>query len=382
MARPSIALRRRPLRRGLSAGVVARRHARRVLGVAQGRLSRHQGRRARVGPGDRRHARPRDRHGTGVVGRWHDDLLRQRSHRHLEQSTPTTCATTRRGRSRTSSAARSPAGHRPTARAWRTRNTVAAGGYDVYEIPLDRSTWLPARDFLDDKPPPVVIADNEAWVSQPRPYRAIEDTRAASLDRHARRRVAHREHPDQRHRRGRPAQLRAVGRRRSRARRDRHRCVVFVRRRAAGAQRRGRARTLVTRGGLHIDGVNTDFTEEDWAGTLALGIPLESRPSASWSLSFEYDVDWYRAADGADDPDRSEPARARPAADELRRSWHRDAPGIFRACARRRSGSGRRPASTRRSRCASTIPTSARRIATSRRATRSTSINGCGASRR
>ncbi len=58
------------------------------------------------------------------------------------------------------------------------------------------------------------------------------------------------------------------------------------------------ARTLVDRGGFKIDGVNKTYLEEDWSGTLSLGIPFESRPSSSWSLSFDYDVDWFRLAQG------------------------------------------------------------------------------------
>jgi hypothetical protein len=54
------------------------------------------------------------------------------------------------------------------------------------------------------------------------------------------------------------------------------------------------ARTLVTRGGWRIDGVPKRFQEEDWAGTFAVAIPLESRPTQSWSLQFDYSLDWYR----------------------------------------------------------------------------------------
>ena len=42
------------------------------------------------------------------------------------------------------------------------------------------------------------------------------------------------------------------------------------------------ARTLLERGGWRVDGVSKRYTEEDWAGTFAIGIPLESRPGQSW----------------------------------------------------------------------------------------------------
>ena len=40
-------------------------------------------------------------------------------------------------------------------------NGAPNGGYDVYEIKLDRAAWLPARDYVDDKPAPTDIPDDE-----------------------------------------------------------------------------------------------------------------------------------------------------------------------------------------------------------------------------
>jgi hypothetical protein len=54
------------------------------------------------------------------------------------------------------------------------------------------------------------------------------------------------------------------------------------------------ARTLVNRTGYKIDGVSRSFREEDWSATISSSIPFESRPGTSWSLSFDYDVDWFR----------------------------------------------------------------------------------------
>jgi hypothetical protein len=54
------------------------------------------------------------------------------------------------------------------------------------------------------------------------------------------------------------------------------------------------ARTLLDRGGFRIDGRNTIYTEEDWSGTVALGVPFESRPGASWTFSVDYSIDWSR----------------------------------------------------------------------------------------
>src|SRR6185436_12314327 len=56
----------------------------------------------------------------------------------------------------------------------------------------------------------------------------------------------------------------------------------------------GAGRTLVDRGGFRLDGRNTVYTEEDWSGSLSVGIPFESRPGQSWTFSLDYSADWYR----------------------------------------------------------------------------------------
>jgi hypothetical protein len=57
------------------------------------------------------------------------------------------------------------------------------------------------------------------------------------------------------------------------------------------------SRTLVDRGGWRIDGVNRRYREEDWSATFAVGIPFESRAGTSWSMSLDYDIDWFRLVD-------------------------------------------------------------------------------------
>jgi hypothetical protein len=171
---------------------------------------------------------------------------------------------------------------------------VSQGGYDVYEVPLDRRTWLVAREFVDAKPPPVVIRDQEATVSAPRPYRALETlapqswtgtfnygstttaslatggSDAAGLHSYA---LSLASDSDQK-----PVNVGAAYSYNG----------LRPQLRIAGA------RTIGLRGGFQIDGHNATYTEEDWSGTLSLGIPFESRPGTSWSLSFDYDLDWFR----------------------------------------------------------------------------------------
>jgi hypothetical protein len=171
---------------------------------------------------------------------------------------------------------------------------VPEGGYDLYEVALDPARWRPARDYLDDKPPPVVIRDQEAQVSAPRPYRAIEtlapqtwngtfndgSTSTASLSTSGTDAVG------------------LHGYSLSLATDSAHTALNLGGAYSYNGLRPGLrvsgARTLVERGGFRIDGHNATYTEEDWSGTLSAVIPFESRPGTSWSLSFDYDLDWFR----------------------------------------------------------------------------------------
>ncbi|HTR56444.1 MAG TPA: hypothetical protein VMJ10_37480 [Kofleriaceae bacterium] len=186
---------------------------------------------------------------------------------------------------------------------------VPAGGYDLYELPVDRSAWLPAREYIDDKPPPVEIHDDEAWVSAPRPYRALETLAPQSwtgtLDLASSSASVTTGGSDAV---GLHSYSLAVSTDTSNANTDIGASYAYSGGRPSFSV--GGARTLLERGGLKIDGVPNLYTEEDWAGTIALGIPLESRPSQSWSLQFDYDVDWYRLVGAppiALDPEQREP---------------------------------------------------------------------------
>jgi hypothetical protein len=176
-------------------------------------------------------------------------------------------------------------------------SAAAAGGYDLYELPVDRNTWLAAHDFIDDKPPPLDIRDDDAPVSPPRAYRALEslapqawtaqlqlgDSPSTSIQTAGSDAV------------GLHSYSLAVG-----VDLDDGTTSVGAAYAYSGLRPNVRvsgARSYVTRGGLKIDGVSQTFHEEDWAGTLAVGIPFESRPSSSWSLSFDYDFDYFRQAD-------------------------------------------------------------------------------------
>jgi hypothetical protein len=175
---------------------------------------------------------------------------------------------------------------------------VPEGGYDVYELMLDPSTWQPARPYLDDKPPPRIIHDHESPVSAPRPYRPLETLApqtwtgtlnvgsvtsgslqtggSDALGLHSYSLALSSDTDKQAANIG--ASYSYTGWRPS-------------------IQLAG-ARTLLDRGGFRIDGKNDLFSEEDWSGTLSIGLPFESRPGTTWTFSANYNFDWFRMVNG------------------------------------------------------------------------------------
>ena len=288
------------LRSGVPAGVVARRHADRVLGVAARRLPRHPGRRARVGTRRGDHARSRDRHVAGVVARRHDAVLRQRSHRDpniyaYDIARPRDVAGHQRARRRVPRRRR-----RPTARASRSRRRSPRAATTSTSCAIDRATWLPARDYVDDRPPPTVGARRrgEGQRAAPVPRRSSRSRRSRGSLQLDARRGAERDDPDRRRRRGRAPLVLADDRRRTSTTGDaQRRRVVRLRRLAAGGLRFAAARTLRRARRLpHRRRAASVSSEEDWSATLVDRASRSSRgPSASWTLSFDYDVDWFRA---------------------------------------------------------------------------------------
>ena len=171
---------------------------------------------------------------------------------------------------------------------------VPDGGFDLYELPLDPSRWLRAHAPIDSKPDAVMIRDDDSKVSAPRPSRPLEtlapqswtlttqfgDTPMATIQTGG----------------GDAFGLHAYSL--SIATDFKHGDAnVGASYGYAGLRpviRFAGARTLVHRSGFRIDGVSSIFDEEDWSATASVGIPFESRPSSSWSLSFDYDTDWFR----------------------------------------------------------------------------------------
>ena len=172
---------------------------------------------------------------------------------------------------------------------------VAKGGFDLFEVGLDRAAWLPAREMLDDKPPPVEVRDDESTVSAPRAYRPLETlapqtwTAQANLSGTDRNVAIQTGGTDAM---GLHYYNLSIGTELDTGRTNIGAAYGYTALRFPF--RLAFARTLIDRGGYRIDGVNKSFTEEDWSGTLSSSVPFESRPGRSWSMSFDYDVDWFR----------------------------------------------------------------------------------------
>ena len=175
---------------------------------------------------------------------------------------------------------------------------VPRGGYDLFELPIDRASWLPARDLVDDRPPPTVVPDDEAKVSAPRRYRAAEslapqawtlqtvfgDRPAVTIQTGGG--DAFNQHSYQL----------SIGTALDRG--DLNLGALYGYGLLRHSLRLAAARTVSERSGLRIDGINQRYRQEDWSATVSSSIPFESRAHGSWSLSFEYDVDWFRFVDG------------------------------------------------------------------------------------
>ncbi len=170
---------------------------------------------------------------------------------------------------------------------------VPAGGTDLFELPIDRASWLPARDYFDDKPAPVHIPDDAFAVSKPRPYRPLETLSPQSwtlaLDAANNAATITTGGGDAA---GLHGYSLAVGLDYMHGYTDVGASYYYdgwrIPFHAAAS------RSLLTRGGWRIDGVSRAFDEEDWSGVVGINVPFESRPSTHWSASLDYNVDWYR----------------------------------------------------------------------------------------
>lgn len=172
---------------------------------------------------------------------------------------------------------------------------VPAGGYDLFELALDRSQWLRARDYLDDKPRARIVRDDEVAATPPRAYRALESlapqawTVQTFLSGISPSATVQTSGSDAM---GLHSYTLSVGTNLDTA--DLNVGAFYGYNGFRPSLRVAAVRSVGTRGGYRIDGSPANYRQEDWGATLSASIPFEARPDASWSLSFDYDLDWYR----------------------------------------------------------------------------------------
>jgi len=183
----------------------------------------------------------------------------------------------------------------PDGRRLAFQSAVPDGGYDLYELALDRAAWLPARDHVDDRPPPTDVRDGDSPVSAPRPFRPLESLApqawtlqtvfgaapSATIQTNGGDAV------------GLHSYALTVGTNLDNG--DLNVGASY----GYGGFRQGlrvaASRAIGERGGFRIDGRAASYKQEDWSATVSTSIPFEARPNASWSMSLDYDVDVFRA---------------------------------------------------------------------------------------
>lgn len=204
-------------------------------------------------------------------------------------------------------------------------------GYDVFEIPLDPARWTPAHAYLDDRPPPTEIPDDEAAVSAPRPYRALETlapptwSLAADLGTLGTDLAVTTQGSDAV---GLHTYTLTVGLDPSRGDVDVGGAYAYSGLRPS--VRIAAARRISEEAAFEIDGSTTSYWRERLGANVSLGLPSERPPGASWTASLDYDIDVDRVArpsrgdfgePGPDEPVRTLPAGGVTAGVGLRVTW-------------------------------------------------------------
>ena len=169
------------------------------------------------------------------------------------------------------------------------------GGYDIFEIAVDPKAWTPALPYVDDRPPPTEIKDDEVAVTAPRPYRGLETLAPQSVtlqlaaDSFGQALSVQTGGGDTAGLHGWDVAA-TVGDTRG----DLQLGADYGYSGDRESLRVAGARSLVQRAGYRINGRNTAYLAEVWGGTASIGLPTESRTDRSWSAALDYDVDYER----------------------------------------------------------------------------------------
>jgi WD40-like Beta Propeller Repeat len=188
---------------------------------------------------------------------------------------------------------------------------LAHGSYDIFEVALDPKAWTPAAPYVDDRPPPTAVPDDEVAVTPARPYRAIETLAPQSVN------LALSTDSF-----GQALSIVTGGG-------DTAGLVGWDLAATVGGERGdlslgadvgygglrfpvriAGSRSISLRSGLRVDGQNKSYTAEAWAGTLSASLPTESRADRSWSGGLDYNIDYERMVESPPvvlDPNQSRP---------------------------------------------------------------------------
>ncbi len=175
---------------------------------------------------------------------------------------------------------------------------MVARGYEVYKLALDPSTFIPASPFINPRPDPAVVRDDEAPTTKPRAFRPLETLaphayelqllvnsfgQAASVSTRGADIIG-------RHRYTLVATLGLEDRNLNVATR-------YSYNRLWPGLSASLSRGANRRGGFIIDGINRRYTEEQISASVAATLPIFSLPRHRGSLRLEFDASRFRALD-------------------------------------------------------------------------------------
>lgn len=185
------------------------------------------------------------------------------------------------------------------------------GGFDLYEIDLDPARWTEPVPYVNDRPDPAVVPENDVAMARPRPYRPLETLAPQSYTLQLVQTSF-----------GRAINVQTggsdvagwhgytLGATLGLDRTNVNVAASYRYDRLWPFMQVAAARDSSLRSGVIIDGMNTRYTHETYSLTASLGLPLLRTPEGSGEFSVDYDLDWLINAEdelGSPDPNDTLP---------------------------------------------------------------------------